>query len=81
VPVITFTGAISWAAVPPIASSALKGLAIMRLSHFSVAAKLYVLFALMAATTLALSIVAFMTSRQHAVLASAYNAANLGTAN
>lgn len=53
----------------------------MRLSHFSVAAKLYVLFALMAATTLALSIVAFMTSRQHAVLASAYNAANLGTAN
>ena len=53
----------------------------MRLSHLSVAAKLYVLFALMAATTLALSIVAFMTSRQHAALADAYNTANSGTAN
>jgi methyl-accepting chemotaxis protein len=51
------------------------------LPKLSIAAKLYVIFALMAATTLALSMVAVSNSRQHSALTDEFESANTGSLN
>jgi methyl-accepting chemotaxis protein len=51
------------------------------LPKLSIAAKLYVIFALMAATTLALSTVAVHNARQHAALTQEFESANKGSLN
>ncbi len=48
------------------------------LRKLSIAAKLYAIFALMATTTLALSVVAVHSARQHAALTEAFKSANAG---
>ena len=53
----------------------------MTLPKLSIAAKLYVIFALMAATTLALSVVAVHNARSHAVLTDQFESANSGSLN
>ena len=53
----------------------------MTLSKFSIAAKLYAIFALMATTTIALSVVAVTAARQHAALTDEFESANAGTWN
>jgi methyl-accepting chemotaxis protein len=51
------------------------------LPKLSIAAKLYVIFALMATTTLALSVVAVTNARQHAALTDEFDSANADTWN
>jgi methyl-accepting chemotaxis protein len=51
------------------------------LPKLSIAAKLYVIFALMAATTLALSVVAVQRARSHAALTDEFESANGGSLN
>jgi methyl-accepting chemotaxis protein len=51
------------------------------LPKLSIAAKLYAIFALMATTTLALSVVAVTNARQHAALTDEFESANAGTWN
>jgi methyl-accepting chemotaxis protein len=51
------------------------------LSKLSIAAKLYAIFALMATTTLALSVVAVTNARHHAALTDEFDSANAGTWN
>jgi methyl-accepting chemotaxis protein len=51
------------------------------LPKLSIAAKLYVIFALMAATTLALSVVAVHNARSHAALTDEFESANNGSLN
>ena len=53
----------------------------MTLPKLSIAAKLYVIFALMAATTLALSVVAVQRARSHAALTDEFESANSGSLN
>ncbi len=53
----------------------------MRLPKLSIAAKLYLIFALMAITTLALSTVAVLNARSHAALTDEFESANAGTWN
>ncbi len=53
----------------------------MTLPKLSIAAKLYVIFALMAATTLALSTVAVHNARDHAALTDEFESANNGSLN
>ncbi len=53
----------------------------MTLPKLSIAAKLYAIFALMATTTLALSVVAVLNSRYHATLTDDFESANAGTWN
>ena len=53
----------------------------MTLSKFSIAAKLYAIFALMATTTIALSVVAVTAARHHAALTDEFESANAGTWN
>ncbi len=53
----------------------------MTLPKLSIAAKLYVIFALMAATTLALSTVAVHNAREHAALTHEFESANKGSLN
>jgi methyl-accepting chemotaxis protein len=55
--------------------------AILTLPKLSIAAKLYVIFALMAATTLALSSVAVRGARSHADLTDDFQSANGGSLN
>jgi methyl-accepting chemotaxis protein len=51
------------------------------LPKLSIAAKLYAIFALMATTTIALSVVAVTAARQHAALTDEFESANAGTWN
>jgi methyl-accepting chemotaxis protein len=51
------------------------------LPKLSIAAKLYVIFALMATTTIALSVVAVTAARHHAALTDEFESANAGTWN
>jgi hypothetical protein len=51
------------------------------LPKLSIAAKLYVIFALMAATTLALSTVAVRSARDHAAITDTFESANNGSSN
>jgi methyl-accepting chemotaxis protein len=51
------------------------------LPKLSIAAKLYAIFALLATTTVALSVVAVSNARQHAALTDEFNSANAGTWN
>ncbi len=53
----------------------------MRLPKLSIAAKLYAIFALMATTTLALSVYAVASARNHAALTDDFESANSGTWN
>jgi len=53
----------------------------VRLPKLSIAAKLYLIFALMAITTLALSTVAVLNARSHAALTDEFESANAGTWN
>ena len=53
----------------------------MTLPKLSIAAKLYVIFALMATTTIALSVVAVTAARHHAALTDEFESANAGTWN
>jgi methyl-accepting chemotaxis protein len=53
----------------------------VRLLKLSIVAKLYLIFALMAITTLALSIVAVFNARNHAALTDQFESANAGTWN
>ena len=53
----------------------------MTLPKLSIAAKLYAIFALMATTTIALSVVAVSAARQHAALTDAFESANAGSWN
>ena len=53
----------------------------MTLPKLSIAAKLYAIFALMAATTLALSVIAVVNARHHAALTAEFESANAGTWN
>ncbi len=53
----------------------------MTLPKLSIAAKLYAIFALMATTTVALSVVAVMNSRHHAALTEEFQSANTGSWN
>ena len=53
----------------------------MTLPKLSIAAKLYAIFALLATTTVALSVVAVSNARQHAALTDEFNSANAGTWN
>ncbi|HEY4143127.1 MAG TPA: HAMP domain-containing methyl-accepting chemotaxis protein [Pseudolabrys sp.] len=53
----------------------------MRLPKLSIAAKLYAIFALMATTTLALSVYAVASARHHAALTDDFESANSGTWN
>ena len=50
----------------------------MTLPKLSIAAKLYAIFALMATTTLALSLVAVLNARSHAALTHEFESANAG---
>jgi methyl-accepting chemotaxis protein len=51
------------------------------LPKLSIAAKLYAIFALMATTTLALSVIAVLSARHHAALTDEFESANAGTWN
>ena len=51
------------------------------LPKLSIAAKLYAIFALMATTTVALSVVAVSAARHHAALTDEFESANAGTWN
>ena len=51
------------------------------LPKLSIAAKLYAIFALMATTTLALSVVAVHNARSHAALTDEFESANTGSLN
>jgi hypothetical protein len=51
------------------------------LPKLSIAAKLYAIFALMATTTVALSVVAMHNAREHADLTSEFDSANAGSLN
>ncbi len=53
----------------------------MTLPKLSIAAKLYAIFALMATTTVALSVVAVLSARHHAALTDEFESANSGTWN
>jgi len=53
----------------------------LTLPKLSIAAKLYVIFALMATLTIALSVVAVTAARHHAALTDEYESANAGTLN
>ena len=53
----------------------------MTLPKLSIAAKLYAIFALMATTTVALSVVAVLSARHHAALTDEFESANAGTWN
>lgn len=53
----------------------------MTLPKLSIAAKLYAIFALMATTTIALSVVAVTAARHHAALTDEFESANTGTLN
>ncbi len=53
----------------------------MTLPKLSIAAKLYAIFALMATTTIALSVVAVSAARHHAALTDEFQSANAGTWN
>ncbi|HEY1475640.1 MAG TPA: HAMP domain-containing methyl-accepting chemotaxis protein [Pseudolabrys sp.] len=53
----------------------------MTLPKLSIAAKLYVIFALMATLTIALSVVAVTAARHHAALTDEFESANAGTLN
>ena len=53
----------------------------MTLPKLSIAAKLYAIFALMATTTIALSVVAVSAARHHAALTDEFESANAGTWN
>lgn len=53
----------------------------MTLPKLSIAAKLYVIFALMATTTVALSVIAVTSARHHAVLTDEFESANASTWN
>ena len=53
----------------------------MTLPKLSIAAKLYAIFALMATTTIALSVVAVTKARHHAALTDEFESANAGTLN
>ena len=53
----------------------------MTLPKLSIAAKLYAIFALMATTTLALSVVAVSAARHHAALTDEFESANAGSWN
>ncbi len=53
----------------------------MTLPKLSIAAKLYVIFALMATTTIALSVVAVLAARHHAALTDEFESANAGSWN
>jgi methyl-accepting chemotaxis protein len=55
--------------------------ALLTLPKLSIAAKLYAIFALMATTTVALSVVAVSNARQHAGLTDEFETANTGTWN
>ena len=54
---------------------------LLTLPKLSIAAKLYVIFALMATTTIALSVVAVTAARHHAALTDEFQTANAGTWN
>ena len=54
---------------------------LLTLPKLSIAAKLYAIFALMATTTIALSVVAVTAARQHAALTDEFESANAGTWN
>ncbi len=58
-----------------------KGRGLVTLPKLSIAAKLYAIFALMATTTVALSVVAVTTARHHAMLTDEFESANAGTWN
>ena len=53
----------------------------MKLPHFSIATKLYAIFALLATVTVALAAVAVVNSRQHAALTGEFESAFLGALN
>jgi methyl-accepting chemotaxis protein len=53
----------------------------LTLPKLSIAAKLYAIFALMATTTVALSVVAVHNAREHAQLTSEFESANIGSLN
>lgn len=53
----------------------------MNLPKLSIAARLYAIFALMGATTIALSVVAVTAARHHAALTDEFESANAGTWN
>ena len=53
----------------------------MTLPKLSIAAKLYAIFALMATTTVALSVVAVSNARHHAALTDEFESANAGSWN
>jgi methyl-accepting chemotaxis protein len=66
----------------PARKPALNGVGLaLTLPKLSIAAKLYVIFALMAATTLALSTVAVNSSRHHAAITDTFESANNGSWN
>ena len=54
---------------------------VVTLPKLSIAAKLYAIFALMATTTLALSMIAVFNARHHAALTNEFESANAGTWN
>ncbi len=53
----------------------------MRLPSFSIAAKLYAIFALLATATVALAVVAVLNARRHAALTGEFEAAFAGAIN
>ena len=53
----------------------------MKLPHFSIATKLYAIFALLATVTVALAVVAAVNARHHQVLADEFDAAQAGAQN
>ena len=53
----------------------------MTLPKLSIAAKLYAIFALLATTTVALSVVAVSNARHHAALTDEFESANAGSRN
>jgi methyl-accepting chemotaxis protein len=53
----------------------------VNLQKLSIAARLYAIFALMAATTIALSVVAVTAARHHVALTDEFESANAGTWN
>src|SRR5215831_15317041 len=55
--------------------------ALVTLPKLSIAVRLYVIFALMAATTVALSVVAVSNARDHAALTEEFESANSGSWN
>jgi methyl-accepting chemotaxis protein len=53
----------------------------VNLPRLSISARLYAIFALMAATTIALSVVAVTAARHHVALTDEFESANAGTWN